>query len=305
VAAFEIYCDESGNTNRLVFAGFVASTIDWARFSQDWTDLKKKYEISHFHTKTFRNRQSKLYRHLSRTQRGGLLAAVIRLIRKHVLFGASIGLDLNMFNRLADAEFKGRCGSAYAICALLCAVNVAGDALTARGLRTENMSVFVESGHVNAEDAIRVLKLYKKVSDPVDAGKYERMFGGGGRSKLREAPLKLDTIELASKIAVPGLQAADLLAYCSAASELPDHQFSNLVGRSLAEGIPILGWKLTEDDVSQIIERFRGFFDEESRVSSQRKSGRYGSDRAESQGIGYRASDRVTDARGAEETLTP
>jgi Protein of unknown function (DUF3800) len=270
VAAFEAYYDESGSRRHLTFAGFVADANDWANFSECWAALQTTYGISHFHTKTFRNRQSKLYQHLSRTQRRDLLANVIQLIKRHVLLGASVSLDLEMFDRLKTPSDGGRCGSAYAICALLCTVNVVGVALTGRGLRSEHWSVFIESGDKNAGDALRLLNLYKQLSDPINLGKYDRVFNKD-RSRLRDAPLKLDTVAISGKTTTPALQAADLLAYCSAAAELPNHQFSEVVGRSLAEEVPIFGVRLTENETSEALDASRRFFAEHSRLAKQRK----------------------------------
>src|ERR1035441_502417 len=79
VALFEIYCDESESESdsSVTIAGWAADINRLATLSIEWKNVLAQYQVSFFHTKTFKNRQSRMYRHLSKQDRQGLLDALL------------------------------------------------------------------------------------------------------------------------------------------------------------------------------------------------------------------------------------
>ena len=213
VALFEIYCDESESESdsSVTIAGWAADINRLATLSIEWKNVLAQYQVSFFHTKTFKNRQSRMYRHLSKQDRQGLLDALLGLINQYASHGQSVQLSKKLYHRLTTKEFRTRHGSPYATCLGICTWKV-GFRIT-NGLTAEQeLSVFLEDGHANATESIWYLQRYKELSASTTG--YDEVWGKEN-SPIRDSPLKIGAIGLGSKRSMPALQAADILAYCS------------------------------------------------------------------------------------------
>jgi hypothetical protein len=140
-----------------------------------------------------------------------LLASASRIIGHHVRGGSIVYMRPSDWKNNTTPQERSRWGSAYGVCMelLLGTVNelVMGP---------ERVSVFLEDGHVNADDAVTRIRNYKADTEPME---YPELAGDGrvfdpehSEMKARMTKMRVGRVGLVPKSALP-TQAADLLAY--------------------------------------------------------------------------------------------
>jgi hypothetical protein len=227
----EAYLDESeaalDRRQLLVLAGYLAPFEKWLDFSDQWTVALSKYNLTHFHATDIRTRHSKLYRHLSFEDRRNLLEDLADIIARNVTMGFAIYMFPGDWKSATTHQFRCENGSAYGICMELllwlasCMLKKPGE--------PERVSIFLEDGHKNAQDAILRAKLYKDDTEPV-----ERVPGATVSvlydDPLRTSFIRIGALGLVRKIDTKPVQAADLFAYLAS-------DFLRSGGRGVFEGI--------------------------------------------------------------------
>jgi hypothetical protein len=181
VAFLEAYFDESLNHNdsrTVVVAGFVSSIDTWAAFAEAWKlNVLERFGIPYFRMKDFRNGNSRIFRHLSGEDRIHLLAQVVGLTAKVASFGVGCVVNEAEYNTITSPEYRGRHGSAFTSCFATC-IGLIGRVLADHTKDVHRLSVFLEEGHVNTDQAVQMLQGYKDFQNAQDQLDEEVLFGG-------------------------------------------------------------------------------------------------------------------------------
>lgn len=222
VAFLEAYFDESlkrEGKRVVVVAGFVSSIDVWASFANEWNvSVLERFGIPYFRMKDFRNAQSRIFRHLSKEERTHLLANVAHLAAEAASFGVVCRTDEDEYNAATTSEYRSRNGTAFTTCFTKC-IAMIGHLLSKHTDEIHKLSVFLEEGHANADQALQMLDGYKQFQTAQDEFDENLLFGGhqGNTLVVRgprdSARYRLDTIAKGSKKSKPPLQVADVLAH--------------------------------------------------------------------------------------------
>jgi hypothetical protein len=218
----EVYCDESdsrvGGHPLLVIAGYVATKEAWEAFSKQWSQrVLSPFGIPYFHSTEIRSKHAKLYRYLSFDQRRELLAAACHVICSHVDSGVAVYMRPHDWNSSTTHVQRSRWGSAYGAC-----MELLLSALSQYLSAPQRVSVFLEGGHVNANDATRRVRNYKHDTEPIEWPECVEDSMRIGDNPPRTTAVRIGDVALVSKTASMPVQAADLLAYLVAAASRAD-----------------------------------------------------------------------------------
>jgi hypothetical protein len=203
------YLDESGTDLRtkpaLVVAGYLAPVSSWRRLERGWRTLLKKERVTVFHRTDMEGCQGEFAKWNAlggsrEVHRQRVLKDCHRLIRRARIKGIAYAINQRDFARHIPSKLEDRYGSAYAICAGVCAEELANWSL-AKGYH-ELIAFVFESGVKGAAKAMASIE-----------------------EKLRPNAA-FGSITLAAKQKVLSLQAADFFAY-----EACRHIENELAGR--------------------------------------------------------------------------
>lgn len=203
--ALVAYYDESGthdSSDVTVLAGFAARPEEWASFEREWAKVLKKWNLPFIHMKHMYHGQ-KHYRGWKDRDLIRLWADLMYVIQEREIFGTKTVLyedDYKMFYRLVDGPSKReRLDSRYALCFRSLLYSLPSSYLVQKV--ESDFSFILEAGHRNAGDALRVFNELK-ASEHFD---HRNIIG--------------KTVSFATKPDFGALQAADMLAYFSFATE--------------------------------------------------------------------------------------
>jgi len=192
------YYDESGThggSPMTVLAGFLGPVEQWGKFDREWNKVLRKYSIEYVRAKELFHKQ-KQFRGWSDKQVTHLWADMLYVLQeqKDIFASKTVILeeDFRIFYVSDGPAKKERLDTKYALC-LRTLLNT--HPVMHRGFYLSGAINFVlEDGHKNAGDAVRVFNEIKR--DPA--------------FPVKDA---IGFMSFGSKRDVPGLQAADALAY--------------------------------------------------------------------------------------------
>jgi hypothetical protein len=213
----EAYFDESGShaedsTSFLLLAGYVAEAERWRVFETRWKEVLQGFRLERFHTKDLRNFRHSSLKHLDAADRRTLVKALSDLVADTAVLGTLHYLRPADYKAVTDAPFRSRHGSAYGMLVTLTLLQL--DAVLLNPLCVpETIGVFLEEGHANANDALRLLEYWQQDSSPpppeVEGYPAEVLVP----DPARFATLRIHAYGLGSKATMHPLHAADMLAY--------------------------------------------------------------------------------------------
>jgi hypothetical protein len=218
----EAYFDESGThaTQReplLILAGYVAEQEKWAAFNHAWAAVLAEFKVDSFHMKDLRNLRHKRFKHLSPQNRRELLSLLIDLTAATALFGTLTYLQPSAHKAVTDRKFRSRYGSAYGMLVTLSLLRV--DTLLLNQIREpDTIRVFLEEGHNNAEDALRLIRYWQEDTAPAPTEFEGEPVEVVVPDPNRTSRLRIDDFRLGSKTGMLPLHAADMLAYLASLS---------------------------------------------------------------------------------------
>src|SRR6266566_9196730 len=78
--SYEAYLDESGahHSRFLVVGGYIADINAWAELSVSWKAILDEYKLPYFRMTDYKNSHSRLFHHLSRTNKEHVLDALLK-----------------------------------------------------------------------------------------------------------------------------------------------------------------------------------------------------------------------------------
>jgi Protein of unknown function (DUF3800) len=196
---FNAYYDESGTHNGspiTVLGGFLGEAIHWAEFEREWRKVLVKHNLRYVRAKQLFHKQGP-YRKWSNKQIEYLWADLLYVLQEHRKFQISkiVLRDEDYYRSyIADGPYSKfeRLDTRYAICVRVALhfLPMIHHHVKAGGL----VNFFVEAGHKNAGDALRVFNQLKgEKSYP-----WSRSIGA---------------LTFGTKPDFPALQAADLISY--------------------------------------------------------------------------------------------
>lgn len=195
---FTGYYDESGvhaGSPITVLAGFVGPVEQWAEFDREWLKILRKHKLEYVRAKELFHKQ-KQFKGWSDKQVRRLWADMLYVLQEQKDIYASKTLVLDEDYRIfyvSDGPAKReRLDTRYALC-LRTLLN-AHPVFHKKFYATGSINFILEDGHKNAGDALRVFNEMKQDKNFV-------------------AKDAIGFMSFGSKRAVPGLQAADAMAY--------------------------------------------------------------------------------------------
>ena len=263
VSVFASYFDESGTHNKrfLVVAGYTAEVDRWAEFSVRWNALLKENGISHLHMKAFRQKASKPFAHLSEDGKQRLLSSLLQTIKDTALFGSFGIIRPQYYEAATTPKLRSMYGSAYAVCASGLA---AGSVARVQEMRPGNhrVGMFFEQGHKNVMQALDLIRFRKSELEEIKITGFSRFATIGGASHhlhppndpLRINTAKIGAIGIGSRLGMPPLQAADILAYCVySALVARELEFCKYVIDTIDETVPHYALHLSPELITQLV----------------------------------------------------
>jgi hypothetical protein len=213
----EAYFDESGSheetsTSFLLLAGYTAESERWRAFGTRWKRVLEDFRLQQFHMKDIRNFQHSSFKHLGAADRRVLLTALIDLVADTAVVGTLVYLRPADYKAVTDPAFRSRYGSAYGLLVTLTLLQL--DAVLLNPPRVpETVSIFLEEGHANASDALRLIKYWQEDTAPPPAEVEGHPVEVVEPDPVRTSRLRIHSYGLGSKATMYPLHAADMLAY--------------------------------------------------------------------------------------------
>ena len=235
----EAYFDESGthatqDESLLIVAGYLAEEAKWSAFEKCWAALLKQFNVDRFHMKDLRNLRHKRYKHLSRANRLELLTNLIDATAEAALLGTIGYLRPCDYQAVTDQKFRSRYGSAYGILITLSLLKL--DSVLLNQIREpDTIRVFLEEGHANAADALRLLQYWQEDTAPVPTHYEGEPVQQVVPDPNRTFRLRIADFRLGSKTGMYQLHAADMSAYFASfsLSYKIDEEFTSLFDKLL------------------------------------------------------------------------
>ena len=269
------YVDESGthDDRLIVAAAFVGEFESCNAFTLAWDrQILGRYRIPFFHMKDFRNRHSKIFRHLDETERSRLLDDIISLVSEHMMLGAIGSASQRLYNKLTTPIFRSTYGTSYCFAVQMC-VAAAREWIEQKEEGLHHMNIMLEDGHKNAGQAIDLLR---RLKDAIAIPEIPEGCVVVEEDDPLRVPsgVKIGTISLGSKQATAtrdtfGLQAADILAYCISAEVRTKDKFAVAVLDKLERRTPICGYTYNDQE---LIPSLVADMDEDEKWRKQRRS---------------------------------
>lgn len=245
----EAYFDESGthatqDEPLLIVAGYLADEAKWSAFDKRWAALLTQFNVDRFHMKDLRNFRHKRFKHLSRANRLELLTNLIDATAETALLGTIGYLRPSEYQAVTDQKFRSMYGSAYGILITLSLLKL--DSVLLNQIREpDTIRVFLEEGHANAADALRLLRYWQEDTAPAPTHYEGEPVQQVVPDPNRMSRLRIADFRLGSKTGMYPLHAADMLAYFASLtlSFRIDEEFTSLFDKLLGR-VPHLstGW---------------------------------------------------------------
>lgn len=196
-----VYIDESGTHGSpvTILGGWVGRLGQWADFDPKWRRLLKRYGVCHFHSKEIRHSQGE-FKGWSIAQKQNFLGAASKLGTNNLEYGFTIFLKEDDYQKHYIAGQRPKevqLDSRYGLCFRYCVGLISNLAMQSFKRRDLNISFVLEAGHTNYGDAERIFSKVKKSRVPHE----------------QEIVRALQTLSAGDKLAFPGLQIADAIAY--------------------------------------------------------------------------------------------
>jgi hypothetical protein len=218
----EAYFDESGThadprEALLILAGYIADEEEWKTFYTRWKSVLDRFQLPRFHMKDIQNFRHPLFKHLSADDRRSLVVALIDAIADTAVLGTLHYMRLHEYKSVTTPPFRSRYGSAYGMLLTLTLLQL-GSVLINPLKQPETIRVFLEAGHANANDALRLIKYWQEDTAPAPTE-----YQGEPVEVVREDPdrtsrLRIADFGLGSKENMYPLHAADMLAYLASSA---------------------------------------------------------------------------------------
>lgn len=258
----EVYFDESGTHSTrdaplLIIAGYVAEEGKWATFNDRWGRILAEYKIDRFHMKDLRNLRHKRLRHLSKENRRELLSHLIDLTAETALLGTLAYLRPSDYEHVTDRKFRSRYGSAYGALVTLSLLKL--DTLLLNQIREpDTVRVFLEEGHNNADDALRLLRYWQEETAPAPTEIEGEPVQIVAADFNRTSRLRISEFRLGSKTGMYPLHAADMLGYFASItlSFRIDEEFTGFFDKLLARVVHVSTF-WTRSDLEEFVRTVR------------------------------------------------
>jgi Protein of unknown function (DUF3800) len=194
-----IFIDESGTHQGspiMTLGGRVARLGQWVDFDRAWRRLLKREGLDYFHGTEFRGKKGQ-FKGWKDARCASFLSEAQKLVGKYTLFGFAVTMkhdDYKDVYRAGNKPNKLKVDSKYGLCFRLCLLHV--PRVIRRSLKSKTLQVnfVLESGDPGSGDAKPVLDEAKKFAP----------------TELSEV---LGILSYGDKKTIPGLQAADLIAF--------------------------------------------------------------------------------------------
>ncbi len=227
VVVLDSFFDESGKDDGriIIVSGYVGSSKLMHQLARDWKDVLRDYKVEYWHTSRFRNPNSKLFKHLSKSRRKRLVRELVTAINRRTLMGVTVVMDKERYLSLTSPRFRSQWGAPYVYCVELALIAIS-TFLKSEGRHDELINILLEEGHKNAEQAIHHIKILKEDAATADI-----------------RPLNVGEYGLGEKRKQPALQAADMLAYSSFEEHRKLRRKPEIFGRLVATKRPRYYWR--------------------------------------------------------------
>jgi hypothetical protein len=177
--------------------GIIATARQWADFEAKFTAAKMQYGFNIFHTKKFKSRSGDFVG-WSHIKRSSLYWDLASLSSNAFIEGVALHLDnagYEEYYKAGDKPRRARLDSKYGLCFRTCLYFFIMEGLKRKHRdKYPKLHIVLESGHVNAGDAVRVFNEVRKEFEHFDM---------------------LETITLADKDKCDPLMMADFIAHSS------------------------------------------------------------------------------------------
>jgi hypothetical protein len=175
----------------IAVAGWLSDLRRWNQFERAWRNVLADSNLDHFHMTEFENRRGP-YRDWPQRRREEVLGRLVRCICATKGMGVAVALSLRDFEALDDAARQRLDDNPYSVCAILC-IGLVTEELKRRGI-AERVAYVFERGDLGQ-------------------GQFREELADYATSERWRAAQRLRSLDFEDKKLMPGLQAADLLAY--------------------------------------------------------------------------------------------
>jgi len=257
VAFLSVYLDESYRVGspRLFVSGFVSEIDRWAHFATAWQrDIVEAFHVPYIHMKTlYKSVSHGLYKDLTTSEKAAMFAAAVSLIREHADFGVSCSVNMGEYLSITTRDERSWYGTAYTVGVMGC-LSAIKDKLGQK-MPDTTLSVYLEDGHRNTDQAIEILIERRRFQEGVSLSALSP------DTVIMELPvedcedepqLRLGTVAPQSKAQMSPLQAADILAY---GMLNVSHPLFRLVLSQINESTPIYDYYLTAESIRTAIDK--------------------------------------------------
>lgn len=170
------------------------------------------------------------------------------------------------YKSVADEQFRSRYGSPYGLLTTLALAQIDSELNKGR-TSPATIDVFLEDGHPNAKDALRLLEYWRDDTSPAPTE-----YMGHAVTTLQEDPnrttrLRIREIGLGSKDNMPPLHAADMFAYlASAAMSFKGDPFFTELFDELLPRFPHASTSWNRKALEELVERGRAEEEEKRQI---------------------------------------
>jgi hypothetical protein len=186
---FDFGYDEGGGDGTLMVSVQLGSCSSLRRLDRHWGAALKRYGVSFFHSKDYKNHDSGVFKGLRYAQRRKMLLELAALIHKYMSAGVTARINERYYESHTTQQFRTEWGSAYSFA--LHMATLGGYVYMQRvGREKEAINILVAHGHRNLGQVLD--QFPKLVGNPT---------------------VKLNTFGSGFMKDHPILQASDMLAY--------------------------------------------------------------------------------------------
>lgn len=150
VAAIFAYFDESASEPdtfpAVAVGGFVATGLQWVKFSKEWNAVLDSEGVDVFHAtalETEQGRRGTVYEKWPKAKREQFQADLLSVIRRNLYREVGVGISQNVFDCVMTPERVKRHGDIYRVAALMAMLNVINYSINHFGVAS---SVTIERG---------------------------------------------------------------------------------------------------------------------------------------------------------------
>ncbi|MGB0906184.1 MAG: DUF3800 domain-containing protein [Maricaulaceae bacterium] len=215
-AMLRAYIDESyiGNKEGILLGCVVASTLNFSFFDKSWRKTLREFGVNYYHGAELYN-YNKQYRGWNKNQIIEFSNRLEEVVERRLKLMFSVYLDVSRFKNEYlksgnTAKERGQLGSDYQLVFRYALIQIMTEIENYFPSYTEKIQVYVEDGGASQKGLIDIFNHMKFLS------------------LSNRTNVQLDKIRFAGKM-VPGLQAADLVAY---AAQKYEKNLENYVNRT-------------------------------------------------------------------------